>query len=216
MKITALTSATALLLAPFAHATGGPAAQVLSDKQRNLALLAIHTATGNQSALKVALNLALDSGLTVNEARDATAQLYAYCGFPRSLNALAVLMETVDERRAAGLSVTEGRAATPVPAGTDMLAVGTNTQTRLIGVEVKGPLYDFAPDIDRYLKAHLFGAIFASDVLNWQEREVLTIAALGSMTGTESQFAGHKNIGRHNGLTEAQIAAIEDLIEQNR
>ena len=37
--------------------------------------------------------------LTVNEAKETLSQLYAYTGFPRSLNALASLQKVVAERR---------------------------------------------------------------------------------------------------------------------
>ena len=62
--------------------------------------LAAFTATGDLARLKDALHQVLDAGLTIEQAKEAMVQLYAYCGFPRSLNALGVLMQTVQERRA--------------------------------------------------------------------------------------------------------------------
>ena len=223
MKTLTLALAAALLISPLAVAA--PAAsvqatgyttnmQTLTPKQQNLAAIAAPAAAGDMAALKTALNRAFHNGLTVNEAKSTFVQLYAYCGFPRSLNALNLLMETVNERQAAGKTTAEGRSATAIPAGTDMLARGTETQTGLVGQPVQGALFDFAPDIDRYLKAHLFGDIFADDVLNWQEREVVTIAALGSMSGVDSQLTSHLRIGRHNGLTDGQMAAITQIIGQ--
>jgi hypothetical protein len=38
------------------------------------------------------------------------------------------------------------------------------------GVPVRGPLFDFAPAIDEYLKTHLFGDIFERDSVDWQSR----------------------------------------------
>lgn len=87
-------------------------------------------------------------------------------------------------------------------------------QTQLAGQKVTGALFEFSPRIDRYLKAHLFGDIFADDRLTHQEREIVTIAALGSMSGVQSQFAAHIGIGRNTGLSDAQIDAIEELIGQ--
>ena len=42
--------------------------------------------------------------------------------------------------------------------------------------------------IDYMLKAHLFGDLFARDILTYPEREIATISALASMNGTESQL----------------------------
>ncbi len=75
-------------------------------------------------------------------------------------------------------------------------------------------IFDFAPEINRYLQAHLFGDVFASDLLNWQEREVLTLGALGADPLLAPQYNGHKNIGKHNGLTNKQIVEIEKLVKE--
>lgn len=64
-------------------------------------------------------------------------------------------------------------------------------------------MFDFAPAIDRFLKAHLFGDVFSRDNLDWRSREVATIAALATLTGTESQLRSHFSIGLNTGLTEA-------------
>ncbi|WP_231094436.1 carboxymuconolactone decarboxylase family protein, partial [Aggregatibacter actinomycetemcomitans] len=75
----------------------------LTQRQQALAAIGAFTATGNQAELKTTLNHALDEGLTVTEAKDAMVQLYAYTGFPRSLNALFTLAKTVKERQEKGL-----------------------------------------------------------------------------------------------------------------
>ena len=45
-----------------------------------------------------AIPQALDHGVTINELKDAFAQLYAYAGFPRSLNALGVLEKILNDQ----------------------------------------------------------------------------------------------------------------------
>ncbi|WP_409455514.1 carboxymuconolactone decarboxylase family protein [Neisseria sp.] len=182
----------------------------LTAKQQSLAKIGALTATGDISALKIAVAEALDNDLTINEIKDAMVQLYAYAGFPRSLNALNTLAETVKERQAKGVKDTEGKVATALPTNTDILALGTKTQTDLTGRPVD--LSALSPDIDRYLKTHLFGDIFASDLLNWQEREIVTVGALSQLKGAESQLNSHKAISKKNGLTDEQLAQIEKII----
>lgn len=85
-------------------------------------------------------------------------------------------------------------------------------QTKLIGQPVTGPLYAFAPAIDRFLKAHLFGDIFQRDVLTWQERELTTVAALANIEGVNPQLQGHMAIAIHNGLTPEQLREFVDVL----
>ena len=116
-------------------------------------------------------------------------------------------MALVMEREARGLKDVPGRLPGPLPAG-DSVAFGGTNQTKLCGVEIKGPVYEFAPAIDRFLKGHLFGDIFGRDNLDWKTRELATVAALAAMDGTEPQRDSHIRVGKHNGLTDAQIAEV--------
>ncbi len=179
----------------------------LNAKEEKIVVLAASAARGDMPALTTALEAGLDAGLTVNEEKEILVQLYAYCGFPRSLNALGNLMAVVKDRAARGVKDAQGPLPGPRPEGPS-LAYGTANQTKLCGAPVKGALYDFAPAIDEYLKAHLFGDIFARDNLDWKTREIATISALAAMTGTESQLKSHIAIGKNNGVTDAQIAEI--------
>lgn len=180
----------------------------LTIKEEKIALISAYTARGDLPNLKLALAAGLDAGLTVNEIKEVLTQLYAYCGFPRSLNALGAFMSLVNER---GGKDEVGSLPGPLPAG-DSLDFGTANQTRLTGAPVKGALFDFAPAIDEFLKAHLFGDIFARDNLDWKTRELATIAALAAMDGVEPQLKSHVAIGKHNGLSDAQIGAILALV----
>src|SRR5215218_9939576 len=57
----------------------------LNAQQQSIVSIAALTAVGDVEHLKTALNTGLDEGLTVNEIKEVLVQLYAYCGFPRSL-----------------------------------------------------------------------------------------------------------------------------------
>ena len=64
-------------------------AQTLTERQKGLAACACLMAQGDTERLEPAVRQALDGGVTVNELKEAFSQLYAYTGFPRSLNALS-------------------------------------------------------------------------------------------------------------------------------
>ena len=70
----------------------------LSSKEKNIALAAAYAAKGDCKNLKSALAEGLDTGVTVAEYKEVLVQLYAYCGFPRSLNALGTF-EGAQRRR---------------------------------------------------------------------------------------------------------------------
>src|SRR5919199_3053529 len=57
----------------------------------------------------------------------------------------------------------------------------------------------------RKSQEHLFADIFARDNLDYQSRELATIAALASMPGTAGQLRFHLGAAMHTGLTEAQM-----------
>ena len=186
----------------------------LNQKEQNIVGIAMYAARGDMPELRTALSAGLDAGLSVNEIKEILVQLYAYCGFPRSLNALGNFMTLVRERAAKGISDAAGKLPGPLPSGKS-IEFGTANQTRLCGGPVKGELFEFAPAIDEYLKAHLFGDIFGRDNLDWRTREIATVAALGAMDGVESQLSSHIAIAKRNGVTDAQIRDILELVKRH-
>lgn len=185
----------------------------MTEKQKSIVEISAFTANGNLEELKKSVNLGLDNGLTVNEVKEIMVQLYAYCGFPRSLNALGVLSNTVDERNQNGIKTEIGRESTPIPEDRNSLEYGTKVQTEVVGVEVKGGIYAFAPMADKYLKAHLFGDIFGQDVLDYETRELVTVAALASMKGVNPQLQAHIGISRNVGVTDEQLNGIVEVLK---
>ncbi|MDU1920097.1 carboxymuconolactone decarboxylase family protein [Enterobacter sp.] len=138
----------------------------LTTQQKYMAFIAAQAASGNMPGLNRALHQGLDNGVTISDCREILTQLYAYAGFPRSLNALAELMEVVNTRKVQGIQDVEGSLPGPMPKPDEMLAAGTQNQTVLVGKPVKGPLFDFAPAAGEYLKTHLFGDIFSRNNLD--------------------------------------------------
>lgn len=185
----------------------------MTEKQKSIVEISAFTANGNLEGLKESINLGLDNGLTVNEVKEIMVQLYAYCGFPRSLNALGVLSNTVDERKASGKATEVGRESTPIPSDRNSLVYGTQVQTEIVGMEVKGGIYEFAPMADRYLKAHLFGDIFGQDILDYRTRELVTVAALASMDGVNPQLQAHIGISRNVGVTNEELNGIVEVLK---
>ncbi len=185
----------------------------LNAKQEKIVTIAAFTANGDLQKLKTALTEGLDAGLTISEIKEILVQMYAYAGFPRSLNALNTLIAVLKERKQNGIDDELGKAPNPLPAHKSKLQLGTEIQTQLVGAPVKGEVYEFAPVIDQFLKEHLFGDIFGRDILDFKTREIATISALASLGGAENQLRSHFNVGMHNGLTEAQLSNLVAVIQ---
>src|SRR3954466_3349733 len=93
--------------------------QPLTTPQQSIVSIAALTAVGNLEHLKTELNTGLDAGLTINEIKEVLVQLYAYCGFPRSLNGIGTFMKVLEERKEKGIQDGAGKEATPVTGGVD-------------------------------------------------------------------------------------------------
>ena len=186
--------------------------QSLSARQQAIVPITALAAVGDMPRLHLALNQALDVGMSLSEAKEILMQVYAYAGFPRSLNALGELMKLANERKQRGVIDTEGRGPGPVPTGEQLLAQGTANQTQLSGGPVTGPLFDFAPAIGEYLRTHLFGDIFARDNLDWQSRELATVGILAALPGVESQLQAHMRISLNTGLTASQLQQVVQVL----
>jgi 4-carboxymuconolactone decarboxylase len=198
---------------PAATPSASAAATTLSARQQAIVPIAAFAAAGEIARLGSALNQGLDTGLTVSDATEVLVQVYAYAGFPRSLNALNELMRVLDTRQQRGIRDAPGRAPErPIPRGDALLAAGTANQTRLVGAPVRGPVYEFAPAIDEYLKTHLFGAIFERDNLDWQMRELATVSMLSSLPGAEAQLRSHMRVSMNVGLSAEQLRQLAQVL----
>ena len=163
--------------------------QTLTERQKGLAACACLMAQGDLERLEPAVKTALDNGVTINELKEAFSQLYAYTGFPRSLNALGVLSKVLENKQT---NWQEGKPWTRPAEWDDAKAayeLGVKNQTQVSGRPFN---YDFCPQDDYYLKSHLFGDIFAGDQLTAADREIVTVAALSGLGKVATQLAAHK------------------------
>ena len=177
-----------------------------------MSAIACDEAKGDLVALESAIHNGLEAELTVSQIKEALSQLYAYTGFPRSLNALGVLQRVIGDRQAKGVKVLMGEDASVLPDDYNALERGTAVQTQLVG---KAFEYEFAPATDYYLKAHLFGDIFARDNLTYADRELVTVSALSGLEGVEPQLKAHIAGARNMGVSEEQLQGIVVALAAN-
>lgn len=189
--------------------------KALSEKQASIVTVAAFTAQGDLARLKPALGKALDAGLTVNETSEVLMHLYAYAGFPKSLNGLNTLVTVLRERKASGIEDVMGPAATPVAPDRDRLAIGKANQERVAGRVVSGPMYELAPFANTLLREHLFGDLFERDVLSFQERELATVGALAGIGNVNPQLRSHMRGSMNVGVTGEQLQEAITVLGEN-
>jgi 4-carboxymuconolactone decarboxylase len=177
--------------------------------------VAAFTASGDLPRLERSLHRALDAGVTVNELKEVLVQLYAYAGFPRSLNGVNRFMIVMEQRRQQGIVDEEGPLPSPLPTDRTSVELGTENQTRLVGAPATGGYIAFTPALDQFLKGHLFGDIFGRDNLDWHSREVATVAALANMPGLDPQLESHFRASLNIGLTETQLRGVVSVLRKN-
>lgn len=186
----------------------------LNPAQQKIVTIAAYTAIGELDKLKTELNEGLDAGLTVNQIKEVLVQMYAYAGFPRSLQGINTFMSVLNDRESRGIKDVIGKDASPITDTRDKYTRGREVleeltltdQTKISGANA------FAPAIDSFLKEHLFADIFERDVLTYFERELATISALAAMKGVEPMLQSHMNMGMNVGITEAQLEQVINII----
>lgn len=188
----------------------------LTEKQQSLISIAAITAAGDLEALKPSLNKGLDAGLTINQIKESLVHLYAYCGFPRSIRGLQTFMEVLNEREAKGMNDALGEEASLIEDERSKYDRGKEILAELTGVSQDGPRTGysaFAPEIEIFLKEHLFADIFERDVLTYAERELVTISVISSIGKAEPMLRSHMNICLNVGITPEQLQQFITVIE---
>lgn len=193
---------------------------MLSKKQEKTVIIPAFAARGELGKLKAELVAGLEAGLTVNEIKEMLVHLYAYSGFPRSLRALQTFMTVLDEREAMGIHDDRGREASPITDSGDKYERGKEILSTLQGVSVPegratAGYAGFSPEIETFLKEHLFADIFERDVLTYAQREMVTVSVLMSIGGVEPMLNSHMNLSLNVGITPEQIRQMIRLIEIN-
>ena len=190
------------------------ASNSLSSRQKGLVAIAALTAKGNQQLLEVETAKALDGGLTINQAKEVLVQLAAYTGFPRALNGINTLKKVTDERKARGINDPLGATPEMLDTALNRYDLGKKNLEKLSGKPEtsKAAYAEFVPVIEVFLKEHLFADIFSRGVLSYQDRELVTVAALTSLGEVESQLQSHLGLSIYNGLKPSQLQQMLQIV----
>ena len=199
----------------FSPAKEKPLSKTLTIKQQKLIIISALTAKGDLIPLKKQLAAGLQAGLTVNEIKEALVHLYAYCGFPRSIRGLQTFIVVLDERKKQGIKENQGKQATPIHDDRSKFERGKSVLETLTGASqdgAKAGYAAFSPEIEIFLKEHLFADIFERDILSFADRELITVSVLSSIGGVEPMLNSHFGICLNLGITPEQLRQFITII----
>ncbi|MDO9375843.1 MAG: carboxymuconolactone decarboxylase family protein [Ferruginibacter sp.] len=191
-------------------------AQSFDKRERQIVAISSLTAKGDLVSLNQALHGGLDSGLTINEIKEVLVHLYAYTGFPRSLQGLNTLIAVLNDRKAKGIKDNVGRTASPVSDGLSRYERGKQVLETLTGQKESANKTGYAalsPEVEVFLKEHLFADLFTRDVISYADRELATISALINLGGVEPMMQSHMRIALNIGFTQNQLSDLISVIE---
>ena len=195
------------------------AEQAMDSKRQHITEVAALTGKGDLDKLKIVLIDGLNDGMAVSELKEVMVHAYAYCGFSRALRGLQTLVAVLDERKAKGIEDDWGRKASPITDTRSKYERGRDILVEISGIPADAPKADYAilaPEIEVFLKEHLFADLFERDVLTYAERELTTVAVIASLgKGVEPMLKGHMGIALNVGITPDELRSVLAIVEKN-
>jgi alkylhydroperoxidase/carboxymuconolactone decarboxylase family protein YurZ len=186
----------------------------LATVEKNIIQIASYTAQGELNKLKGTLQQGLDNGLTINETKEIMVHLYAYAGFPRSIRGLQTLLEVLKERKAIGTRDKLGAVVSPIEKFGKKYERGQAILEELLGKPLgEKPEYQkFSPEIDQFLKEHLFADVFEREILSYKQRELVTISVIASLGNLNPMLNSHYKLCLNTGWLPGQLHEFTEII----
>ena len=177
----------------------------LDNRMRELVTITALTTLSTLPQLRAHLQAGLNAGCTPVEIREAIYQCAPFIGFPKTLNAIAVMNEVFSEN---GLSL-------PLP---DQKTLSSDEERYRRGLEIQAPVYgdeikeryswlpgDFAEAVPRFLTELCFGDFCTRTGLDGKTRELLTVVLLAALGGADMQVRSHIEGALRVGNTAEEI-----------
>ncbi len=180
----------------------------LDDHTRELITIVVLTTLQTLPQLRAHTAAALNIGVTPVQIREAVYQCAPFIGFPRTLNAVAMINEVF---------TTRGIALPLPPAGTvdeeDRYDKGRAIQFPIYGDEIAENMAELpdglGSELARLLTESCFGDFYTREGLSVAQRELLVLCVLATLGGTEAQLLPHAAGNLKVGISKAmQLAAM--------
>ena len=177
----------------------------LDNRMRELVTVTVLTTLSTLPQLKAHLQASLNVGCTPIELREAIYQSAPFIGFPKTLNAIAVMNEVFSEN---GIFL-------PLP---DQKTLAADDERYERGLALQAPLYgteiadryrwlpdEFAQAVPRFLTELYFGDFATRSGLDGKTRELLIVVLLAALGGADLQLKSHIEGALKSGNTREEI-----------
>ena len=162
----------------------------LSDKQRSLIQLVVLTVNQTNDLLGAYIKVALKSGVTPIEIKEAIYQCAPYIGFTKVVLSLRKVNDAFLEN-----NITLPLEKQGTSDENTREKQGYRLREEIFGVEKTKNGVENAPDevkhIQSYLCGYCFGDFYTRNGLDLKTRELLTFCMLAALGGCESQLKSH-------------------------
>lgn len=180
----------------------------LSDKERELILIATITTLQTNTILRTHIYSALNSGLTPVEITEAIFHCTPYIGLAKSLEAINIASEVYKEKN---LNIPESQSTVTEYNRWDK---GNESQTAIFGDMHNVKPADGEPRFGRsFLPDYCFGDFYTRSGLSLEQHELLTWVAIATLGGCDSQLNSHTNGNKNLGKSmDYMIEVLTDMM----
>ena len=162
----------------------------LDNRMRELITVTVLTVNQTLPQLESHTAACLHIGVSPAEIREVVYQCAPFVGFPKTLNAIAVIDKVFEAK---GISLPLENAETVTE--DTRLAEGVKLQEAVYGTEIKERYAwlpaEFAEAVPRFLSGLGFGDFATRKGLCAKDRELLTVVILAAVGGAETQVRSH-------------------------
>lgn len=182
----------------------------ISDKQRALIQLVVLTVNQSNDLLSAYLNVALKSGVTPEEIKEAIYQCAPYIGFTKVVLSLRKVNDAFRDKEISLPLAKQGTSDED-----NRKELGYHLREQIFGAEQTKNGVENAPaelkDIQSYLCGYCFGDFYTRNGLDLKTRELLTFCMLAALGGCESQLKSH--IGGNLNVGNTKETLVDAIIQ---
>lgn len=178
----------------------------ISQTERKLVEIVVLTTNQNHKFLARVIDGALNLGVKPLEIREALYHVAPYIGFPKVFEALEIADEIFTKH---GISLPLENQGTTTDA--DRFEKGLAFQVGAYGERInqmRGATPDYQKHLQDDLSAFCFGDTYTRGTLDMKTREMITMAAIGTLGTGEAQYKSHVLGTLEAGATNEEVIGV--------
>lgn len=177
----------------------------ITPAKASLVTIAVLATNQNDRILSHAISEAFALGAAPEEIQEAIYHITPYVGFAKTSSALAIMNDVFQQKNISLPLASQGTTTDK-----DRFQKGLKFQVDTYGeriTQMRAATPDYQKHLQDDLSAFCFGDIYTRGVLDLKRREMLTMAAIGTL-GIEAQFRSHVNGTLAAGASKEEVIGV--------